>query len=60
MFDVQIQNLEPGTPNLVLCRVADFFEAAGPGFYVTVRLPRGQDASAASSINVSNGTGLLK
>ncbi len=25
-------NLEPGTPNLVLCRVADFLEAAGPVF----------------------------
>ncbi len=38
MFDVQTQNLEPGTPNLVLCRVADFLEAAGPGFYATARL----------------------
>jgi len=28
-FDVQTQNLEPGTPNLVLCREADFFEGAG-------------------------------
>jgi hypothetical protein len=38
MFDVQTQNLEPGTPNLVLCREADFLEAAGAEFYVTVRI----------------------
>jgi hypothetical protein len=37
MFDGQTQNLEPGTPNLVLCREADVFEPAGPGFIATAR-----------------------
>jgi len=38
MFDVQTQNLEPGTPNLVLRRAADLFEAAGDVFYATANI----------------------